>query len=135
MAEKKSHETTETANAATYGEQPLWTTPMILEREGKKRKKSKKYSRGSKGLQRLILGVASAASRITGGFSRGTSTWVRRSKRSSRKKRDGLMRDAFENASRAFSKGSREASKAPREISKRFNTRSGWRVIRAAVPL
>ena len=114
--------------------QALWTTPIILYREGKKKKrrKRKKYSRGTKGLQRLLLGFASAADRVSRGANRGTKQWVRKTKRSQRKKKDGLIRDAFDNASRAFNTGSREASKAPREISKRFNTRRGWRIVRGA---
>lgn len=112
--------------------QPMWTTPIILVREGKKKKrrKRKRYSRGTKGMQRLLLGIASGADRVSRGVNRGTKRFVRRSKRSQRKKKDGLMRDAFDNASRAFNTGSREASKAPREISKRLNTRRSWRIVR-----
>jgi hypothetical protein len=133
--EKKAPDaTTADAAAAVAAAQPaLWSAPIIMERD-KKRKKRKKYSRGTKGFQRLILGFASAAQRATRGFSDGARTWVRRSKRSQRKKRDGLVRDAFSNASRAVRKGTKELSKAPNEITKRFNTRRGWRMVRLATP-
>jgi len=113
----------------------LWTTPIVLERAGGgKKKRKKKYSRGTKGWQRLALGLSSAAYRISNGFAGGARRFVKRSKRSEKKKRDGMARDLFANLSRGAGKGLSEASKAPREISKRVSTRRTWRAFRVATP-
>jgi len=116
------------------GPPPLWTTPIVLQRSKGRKKRKKKYSRGTKGFQRLFLGFGSAGQRIATGFSRGAKNWVRRSKRSRRKKRDGIVRDAFSNVSRGIRKSSNDISKAPNEITKRFNTRRGWRMVRVFNP-
>ncbi|HEX2832507.1 MAG TPA: hypothetical protein VHW00_05810 [Thermoanaerobaculia bacterium] len=133
MATEKKTTDAAAAEATAATPPPLWSSPIRMERE-KKRKKRKKYSRGTKGFQRLFLGFASAIEQGSKGVRDGARTWVRRSKRSSRKKKDGLIRDAFSNATRAISKGGRKIAKAPEEISKRFNTRRGWRMIRVATP-
>ena len=112
----------------------LWATPIVMKREKSRKKRKQKYSRGTKGLQRLVLGFAEAGSRVAGGANRSAKNWVRRGKRSQRKRRDGLMRDSFKNAGKAFRKGSKEASKAPDEITRRFNTRRGWRMVRVVTP-
>jgi hypothetical protein len=116
----------------------LWTTPIILQRDKKKSrrgKRKKKYSKGTKGFQRLLQGAAESANRISRGFSRNTRTFADRSRRSARKRRDGLIRDFFKNESRAIRKGSRQFSKAPDEITKRFSTRRTWRALRIWTPL
>lgn len=133
MATEKKAADAAAAEATPPTTPPLWSSPIRMERE-KKRKKRKKYSRGTKGFQRLFLGVASAFEKSSRGFRDGARTWVRRSKRSSRKKKDGLIRDAFSNASKAIRKGSKQVSRAPEEITKRFNTRRGWRMVRVITP-
>ncbi|HEV7767524.1 MAG TPA: hypothetical protein VGQ76_21160 [Thermoanaerobaculia bacterium] len=116
----------------------LWTTPIILQRDKKKSrrgKRKKKYSKGTKGFQRLLQGVAESANRVSRGFARNTRTFADRSRRSSRKRRDGLMRDFFKNESRAIRKGSRQFTKAPEEITKRLSTRRTWKALRIWTPL
>lgn len=114
----------------------LWTTPIILRRDKKSKRgrKKKKYSRGTKGLQRLVLGFSESANRMARGFSRSSRSFADRSRNSSRKRRDGIVRDIFRNASRAFQKGSGQFSKAPEEIAKRFSTRRTWRAVRVWTP-
>jgi hypothetical protein len=116
----------------------LWTTPIILQRTKKKNrrgKRKKKYSKGTKGMQRLLQGTADAANRVARGFSRNTRTFSDRSKRSARKRRDGLMRDFLKNESRAIRKGGRQFFKAPEEITKRLSTRRTWKAFRIWTPL
>lgn len=127
-------------NAAVFQGQEgaLWTTPIILQRDKKKSrrgKRKKKYSKGTKGLQRLMQGFADSGNRIARGFARNTRTFSDRSKRSARKRRDGLIRDLFKNETRAIRKSSRQFAKAPDEITKRFSTRRTWKAFRVWTPL
>ena len=129
-----------TAPTAAYKSQEgaLWTTPIILQRDKKKSrrgKRKKKYSKGTKGIQRLLQGTADAANRVSRGFARNTRTFSDRSKRSSRKRRDGFIRDFFKNEGRAIRKGSKQFSKAPEEITKRLSTRRTWKAFRIWTPL
>jgi hypothetical protein len=117
---------------------PYWGTPIIVRREKKKkrgrRNRKRKYSRGTKSSQKLLLGVAQSAYRVADAFSRDNRTVYKRSKRSARRRKNGVVRDAFKNWSRGFEKGSRELGKAPWPIAKRLNTKSTWRFVRALVP-
>ncbi len=113
----------------------LITTPLVLERW--KKKKKKKYSRGTKGLQRLTLGVSDALFRTANSVARGTRTFSKRSNKSARRRRDGLVRDSLRNASRGFANGLTELGEAPSEIARRIGTgqvRRGFRVIVPFVP-
>jgi hypothetical protein len=135
---RKTSRVTVSAAVARSAREPgdaLWTTPVVIRRQKRgKRRKKKKYSRGTKGFQRFGLGLAEGAQRLADGLSRGERNYVRRTKRSGRKKRDGMARDFVRNFTRGFGKGSRRASKAPRDVAKRFNSRQAWRVIRLATP-
>ncbi|SRR5258706_2325665 len=115
---------------------PLLLAPVIFKREksGKRKKKKKKYTSGTRGLQRLVLGIAQAGFRVSNGMTRGFNTFVKRSRKSSRRRRDGLIRDSLRNAARGFSDAGREASKAPGEIANRISTGRVWRIVRVYSP-
>jgi hypothetical protein len=125
---------TEEAPSPAGSRPALLTVPTVFKLRKKKGKKKKKYSRGSKGLQRLAQGTSDALSRSANSLSRGTKTFAKRSKKSSRKKRDGLVRDSLRNASRGVSKGMNELGKAPNEIAKRIGTNQVRRAVRLIVP-
>lgn len=112
----------------------ILTTPIYFKRDRPKKKgkrnRRKKYSRGSKGLQRLIFGFTKAAYRTTNAVARGLNTFAKRSNRSARKRRDGLIRDSLRNVSRGFNSGTRELGKAPDEIARRIGTGNVRRVFR-----
>jgi hypothetical protein len=122
-------------DAPKSDEHALFTTPIVIEPlKGKRSKKKKKYTRGSKGLQRLAVGVSDAVFRSANSVAKGAKTFSKRSKKSSRKKRDGLVRDSLRNASRGFSDGLTELGKAPNEIAKRIGTGQVRRSFRVFIP-
>jgi hypothetical protein len=131
---KKSQEAGE-STGTTAATKPLFATPIILKRTDKKGNRKKKYSRGTKGLQRLFLGVSKAGYRVADSASDGLRVFNKRSKRSGRKKRDGLVRDSLRNLSRGFSKGTSQFGRAPEEIAKRISLRRTWRSVRVLTPL
>ncbi len=138
---KKTQESAEPAPAAARpatGAAPIWSAPLVLKLEKSKKnkkKRKKKYSRGTKALQRLLLGVSKAGYRSSNAVSEGLDTFVKRSNKSGRKRRDGMVREALRNASRGFSDGAKEFGKAPRAIAKSIGTRRVWRVFRVGNPL
>ncbi len=109
---------------------------IILERrkKSKKGRKKTKYTRGTKGGQKFLLGLSEAGYRVANSFSEGLNTFVKRSKNSQRKKRDGLIRYSLRNASRGISDGLTELGKAPEEITDRIGTGTVWRVVRVVTP-
>ena len=122
--------------ADTTSQLAILTTPVILKRaKSKKKKKKAKYTRGTKGLQRLVLGLSRAAFRSSNSVAKGFQTFARQSRKSSRRRRDGLIRDSFRNASRGFSAGLSELGQAPGEVARRVSTRRVWRMYRVLTPL
>jgi len=127
---------TQTKTEARKGEEPLLTTPIVIEPvKRKNKKKKKKYTRGTKGIQRLALGVTDALYRSANSVAKAEKTVSKRSKKSSRKKRDGLVRDSLRNASRGIGDGFTELGKAPNEIARRIGTGRVRRTFKAFVPL
>ena len=123
------------ASASRYEEGAVITTPIVLTRNrGKKRRRKARYTRGTKGLQRFTLGLADAAYHFANSFAKGWDTYVDRSKRSRRRKRDGMVRDLFRNASRGLSDGFDEMGKAPRDLGRRIPTRAFTRNFRLVFP-
>lgn len=138
----KKTTTVDTPDATTTSQivvtqSPLWATPIIVRREKKKRgrrNRKRRYTRGTKNTQRLLLGGAKAGYRVANAFARESKTIFRRSKRSSRRRKDGIVRDAFKNWSRGLNKGTRELGKAPWPLAKRSNTKQTWRTLRSFTP-
>jgi hypothetical protein len=106
--------------------------PIVLQR-GKKDKKKRKYTRGIREVQKLERGLSKAGKRVASALSKGAVNYYDRSEKSSRKKRDGAIRDALENYTRAIGKTVRVASKAPKDFVDRVNTRPISRAVRATV--
>lgn len=125
-----------TQTQAKKREGALFVTPIVIEPVKKKgKKKKKKYTRGTKGIQRLALGVNDALYRSANSVAKAEKTISKRSKKSSRKKKDGLVRDSLRNASRGISDGFTELGKAPNEIAKRIGTKQVRRAFRAFTPI
>jgi hypothetical protein len=61
------------------------------------------------------------------------SVYRRRENRSSRKKRDGALRDVVENVGKALGRGLRSGSDAPYEFAKAINSRRFSKQVRDAV--
>lgn len=117
-------------------QQLVYSAPIVirLERSKKKSKSKRKYSRGSKASQRLVQGFADAFSRSANSLRLGTRTFAKRSKRSSKKRKDGLVRDSLRNASRGVGKGMEELGKAPYQVAKRIGTGQVRRAFKIMVP-
>jgi len=124
---------TPTRKSQANTEQALITTPIVLTRSKPKRRR-KRYSKGTKGLQRFLLGLSDATYRVTNSFTKGFDTFNDRSKRSRWKRRDGMVRDFFRNASRGFSDGIDQFGKAPDELARRISTRRVARSFRTLTP-
>jgi hypothetical protein len=112
---------------------PLVTTAVYFDRRGgkkRKRNRRKKYTKGTKAPQRLVFGESRATYRVANAFSRGLRTFVRRSNRSARRRKDGFVRYSLRNASRGFNTALKELGRAPEEITNRIGTRNVRRAFR-----
>jgi hypothetical protein len=82
----------------------------------KKKKKKKKFSRGMAGGQKVEISVTRGAHRLAVAVEEALSTWRNERNRSSRKKRDGAIRDVVKNSGKALSKFGRQAAKIPQDL-------------------
>lgn len=137
MAETPAKQSGSKTQATTAKEQaapdPVLLTPILLKRGKKRKKRKKRYTRGSKQAQRFLFGLSRAGYRATNSLAEGMNTFVKRSRKSQRKRRDGLIRDAFRNASVGFADGVSELGKAPNEIARRVSGRRVWRASRLLI--
>ncbi len=120
-----------TTYTAQETQQQLIASPVYFSRKKKKSKK-RRYTKGTKPFQKLLLGTSRAAYRTANSFAEGFNTFAKRSNRSGRRRRDGLVRNSLRNAARGFSDAAREIGKAPWPIARQIgtkNVRRGFRVI------
>jgi hypothetical protein len=111
--------------------QPLFATPIVLERKKTGGKgKRRRYTRGTGGLQRLTLGLAKGAYRVADSFADGLDTFSKQSNKSSKRRRDGLIRDSLRNASSGIADGLAELGRAPGDVARKIRTRDVWRTFR-----
>jgi hypothetical protein len=118
------HADTPPAAPTPSGPEPLWSAPVYFDRRKKRGKKKRRYTKGTKAFQRLNYGADRAAYRTANAFAKGLRTFARRSNRSGRRRKDGLVRDSLRNFSRGFAVGAREFGNAPSEIASRIGTRN-----------
>jgi hypothetical protein len=132
---KKTQETsvTSTGRPNYTVSRGLLRGPVIVVKESKRRKK-KRYTRGTKGVQKLTLGLSRGAFRATNSVAEAFRVFAKRSNRSARKRKDGLVRDSLRNASRGLRRGFRELGDAPVEVARQIGTRRVWRTFRVFVP-
>jgi hypothetical protein len=107
-------------------------TPLVYSLKTRKRKK--KYTSGTKGWQKLTLGLSDALWRSGNSVSRGARTFSKRSNKSARRRRDGLVRDSLRNASRGFANGLTELGEAPYEVARQIPTGQVRRAFQVLVP-
>jgi hypothetical protein len=81
------------------------------------RKPKRQYSKHLKGVQQLERGMSKAAHRLVSSVDEGLRMWRKSTDKSSRKKKDGAIRDAVTNYAKAVSKGLRVASAVPLDLS------------------
>jgi hypothetical protein len=98
-----------------------------------KKKKKRRYTKGLRTIQRVERGVARSLDTLAEGLARGFSEYRKRSSKSSRKKKDGALRDGIENWTKAMSKGLSTASKAPNDFVKTVNRGRGSKEVRRTI--
>jgi hypothetical protein len=98
-------------------------------------RKKRRYSSRMRGAQQIERGVSRAAASVGNAVAATFNSYKDRSRTSSFKKRDGAVRDALRNWTKAYSKGMKEASDAPYELVKSVNTSKAGRQIRDAVKM
>jgi hypothetical protein len=82
------------------------------------KKRKKKYSRGLKGPQKLEVAVSKGLHRFARALEDGLGSWRENRSSSSRKRRDGAVRDALKNYGKAVTKFQKTAAKIPEDITK-----------------
>jgi hypothetical protein len=110
--------------------QPLYSTPIVLERKKSKKDKRRRYTSGTKSAQRLGLGLVKATYRVTDSFAEGFQTFSKRSSKSADRRKDGFVRDSLRNASAGIQDGLNELGRAPGELAKRVPTKWVWNTFR-----
>lgn len=117
---------TETVTGHTPGVTDSLTAP-------KPTKQKRKYSRGLRAGQEIERGIANAACTMGDAIADTFGTYRKRSQSSSFRKRDGAVRDAIKNWTKATSEGMKTASDAPYQFIKTINRGRASRRIRDAV--
>jgi len=118
----------ETVTGHTPGVTDYVATPQAT-------KKKRKYSRGLRASQEMERGVANAVATFSDALAETFGTYKKRSRSSSFKKRDGSVRDAVKNWTKATSEGMKKASDAPYDFVKTINRGKASRRIRDAVKM
>lgn len=110
---------------------PLPDSAATSATEGEGRgKRPKKYSRGTKAPQQLGHALSKGAARLSKAVATGFDTFYQRQSKSSRNKRDGMIKDAMKNWNHASRDAAKEAVKAPYDVFKRVDF---WRQARAGM--
>jgi hypothetical protein len=113
------------ARAPQSHPEALIAEPVYYKRQRTKRgRRKKKYTKGTKGWQRLGDGINRAEYRSANALAKGLRTFVKRNRKSARKKRDGMVRYSLRDASRGFADGFKELGRTPGEIARRIPTRT-----------
>ena len=127
------HKKTETVVEETVtGHAPATTESLRIPELPKKKRK---YSTRLRGAQEIERGVSRAAASLGNAAAATFNSYKDRSRASSFKKRDGAVRDALKNWTKAYSKGMKEASDAPYELVRSVNTSKAGKQIRDAVKM
>ena len=105
----------------------------VIDYKKGKGKKKRKYSSGLKDVQNFERGASKAAQRLSRAVERGLSIYRKRRDKSSRKKKDGAIRDALENWSKGLGKSLRISSRAPFDLAKQLNTKGFSRQLRNTI--
>lgn len=105
--------------------------PGVIVYRKKKKKRRRRYTRGLRDFQQLGRGVVRASDRIADAVAAGLTDFRKRSNRSARRRRDGALRDALPNLSRAMGETLRRSADAPYDVTRRIYTNWVARQVRA----
>ncbi|HEV7670976.1 MAG TPA: hypothetical protein VGS22_20860 [Thermoanaerobaculia bacterium] len=101
----------------------------------KKKGKKRKYTEGTKTLQRLGDGATRAAVRVPDAVAKGLDRFYKRSRKASKKKRDGALRELPKNLARGGRVFFETVGKAPYDVVRKVPTRRLWKQSRGLVSL
>ena len=103
--------------------------PIVLTLKRKKKSK-RRYSKGLEEFQRMERHLTRSTHRMVKATEKGLSSYRKLNLKSSRKKRDGVLRDFMPNTGLAMSRVMREASPIPFDIARAMNTKQNRRRLR-----
>ena len=109
------------------------TTPLVVYEYGKKKRKRKKYSRGLKTVQRTEDGLTLAGRRLGDAIESGFRSYRKRRNKSSRRKKDGPLRDILRNSSGGLSQFLSVGSDIPYDVARKVNNRRFGKQVRNTV--
>lgn len=95
----------------------------------------RRYSRRTRGAQEVERGVSKAAASLGDAVAKTFRTYKKRENASSFKKRDGAVKDAVKNWTKAYGKGMKAASDVPFQLVKSVNSSKASKQIRDAVKM
>jgi len=98
-------------------------------------KEKRKYSRRMRGGQEIERGLSRAGASLGDAVAATFNSYKDRSRASSFKKRDGAVKDALKNWTKAYSKGMKKASDAPYRFVKAVNSSKASKRVRDAVKM
>src|SRR5579864_4202014 len=129
--EKEEHTPTAKKVEVEVQSEPI----VVVVNRKKKNKKKRRYTRGLRTTQEFEMGATRATQQIGKAVARGLSVYRKRRNKSSRKRRDGALRDIVENVGKAMSRGLRSGSNAPYQFAKAVNSRRFSKQVRDAFRL
>jgi hypothetical protein len=118
---------TETADVGDNG--------VVVYELRRKKGKKRKYTEGTKTVQRLGEGTSRATARVSDAVAKGLDRFYRRSRKASKKKKDGALRELPENLARGGRVFFETAGKAPYDLVRKVPTRRLWKQSRGLVSL
>ncbi|HEX5720970.1 MAG TPA: hypothetical protein VF179_32760, partial [Thermoanaerobaculia bacterium] len=95
--------------------------PIVIERRSERRRR---YSRGTRDVQRFQRDATRATRRLADAVATGWETYDKESDRSAKRKRDGAVRDFWQNSALALGDTMSESSRAPYDLVR--NLDGGW---------
>ena len=106
----------------TNAQDAKFSRPIVLTLK-KKKKRKRRYSKGLGEIQRQERHLTRATHRLVRATEKGISSYRRLSIKSSRKKRDGVIRNFIPNSGIALSRALRVASPLPNDIARAMDTK------------
>jgi hypothetical protein len=103
--------------AADTGGQVAVVGRGVIVRDAKKKGK-KRYSRPLKAVQKRMDGMLRVSNRLSSAISKGIVEFRDRSNKSSKKKKDGMLRDLFKNSAEGVGETLRVSSRLPGDFIK-----------------
>jgi hypothetical protein len=125
----ETKETKVTVEKTVTGHTPL-TTETHTHTEVKE---ERKYSKGTEGAQRLGRGLNNAATDVANAVSAALETYRDRADKSSKEKKDGMVRDAVENLAKAAGEGLKKAADAPYDLVKTVTRGKSGKQVRKVI--